>query len=67
MGNCCNTVGSCRVCCCFKEILMEYLLYVEYYFCAESLVTMAGALMLPLAMNTANYITLAIPFSHKGS
>lgn len=38
-------------CCCFKEILIEYLLYAENCFYAESLVTMAGALMVQLAKN----------------
>lgn len=72
MRNCSNAVGFCGVfCCCFKEILIEDLLYAENCLCAEFGHYgwgFNGAIgkehckeQLP------NYVTVAISFAHKDS
>lgn len=70
MGNCSNNMG-CSKAFLFVRFLSKYffehLLYAQFCLFAESLITVAGALMMRLAMRMANYITLAIFLFHKDS
>ena len=74
MGNWSNNMDYCGVflfVCLFvfffKQIPFKFLLYAEYCLFAERLITIAGALMVHLAVRRANYITLAISLLHKDS
>lgn len=74
MGNCSNNMGFCGT---FLFVSLCFFLSKHFFwaldvckilgFFAESLITVAGALMVHLAMSLANYINLTISLSHKDS